>query len=57
MKPLNELTKIPFPDCYNQCALAHALGVSECDDTCPDKFDDKGDPINTQTKGMKDEKI
>lgn len=41
----SSLKEVPFPDCYKKCALAHYLGVGECEYCCPSKFDEKGNPV------------
>jgi len=51
--PTHELEDIPFPLCHKQCALAHALGVGECEANCPDKFDEDGEPIRKDRTGEK----
>lgn len=38
----SELKNIPFPDCYNHCInVGQFLGVSECKNICPFKFNEK----------------
>lgn len=44
MKPA-ELKHIPFSKCYKKCELVKMLGVGECENCCPEKFDDKGKPL------------
>ena len=36
---------IPFPECAKNCDLVEYFGVGECEDFCPDKFDEYGNII------------
>ena len=39
--PAENLTDIPFPDCAKDCAAVEYLGVGECEDVCPFKFEER----------------
>lgn len=43
-KTAKELRSVEFPDCSYLCALADTLGVGECENFCPYKFDEDGEP-------------
>lgn len=43
---VNELLNIPFPDCGKTCEMLTLLGVSECSSVCPEKFDEKDEPLS-----------
>lgn len=43
-KTAEEQRSLPFPDCARDCAAVEHFGVGECEDVCPYKFDDDGDP-------------
>ena len=36
---VQELKRIPFPECSINCAMITLLGVGECDAVCPHKFE------------------
>ncbi len=48
MKTAEALRETPFPECYSECLAAEYLGVGECENVCPDKFDEDGEPIRKE---------
>lgn len=44
MKCVDDLIEVPFPDCVEQCGLAHIFGVIECCNVeqCKWKFKNEG---------------
>lgn len=38
-------SKLSFPACATNCVLVKEFGVCECEAFCPEKFDEKGNPV------------
>ncbi len=36
---------VPFPDCSENCEAVKYFGVGECENICPSRFDEAGEPV------------
>ena len=48
-KTVKELAYVPFIKCMTQCATMVELGISECENVCPWKFDVEDEYIDPIT--------